>query len=103
MPDHSQPGETRSTADIEFDAEALAIAHEQAIDSMAEDQLLAMSRELLALVIRAKARAKNEHVARPDALRAVFLAEAQARARGAKARLDIFTPIERELPGEDLG
>lgn len=99
---HSLSSDSRTGAEVEFDAEALAIAHEQAIEAMTEDQRLAISREVLAVVIRMKARAAGEPVGRYESLRGVFRAEADARARGAKPNVDIFTPIGRELPGEDL-
>jgi hypothetical protein len=93
----------KSDLDIQFDAGALAIEHEQTLEALTEDQQLVLSRELLAIVIRMKARQAGQIVGRAASLDAVFVAEAQARAAGATPQLDIFTPIGRELPGEDLG
>lgn len=92
-----------SDFDVQLDAGALAIEHEHTLDRMSEAQALVLSRELLALVIRVKARQNGQIVGRAESLDAVFLAEANARAACAKPRVDIFTPIDRELPGEDLG
>lgn len=95
--------EPKTDFDLQLDATGLSLQHETALDAMSEDQLLVISRELLAVVIRMKARQNAQVVTRGESLAAVFRAEAQARAAGAKPRLDIFTPIDRELPGEDLG
>lgn len=95
--------EAKSDFDLQLDATGLSVQHETALDGMTEDQLVVVSREVLAVVIRMKARQNGQMVTRGESLAAVFRAEAQARAAGAKPRLDIFTPIDRDLPGEDLG
>lgn len=97
--------------------------HRAALESMTEEQRLAMAREILATQIRAEAKYAEvkrravrgefkepmepealEHLfqryayPRIDSLRAAFQAEADARNMGAEPKVDFFLPLDTELP-----
>ncbi len=105
--------------------EDLASQHRSIIESMTDDQRLAMAREILACQIRNEAKFDGlrrralkgdllltlpeealehmyERVSRKDSLGGVLEAEAAARNVGALPKVDFFLPIENDLPTQAI-
>lgn len=76
--------------------------HAERLAAMREEDRLVVAREVIAAIVRTIGYKRGEPVTRLSSLEQVFLQEAQARAAEIAPWTDIFLPLDRDLPMDQI-